>query len=114
MFDRLVFPSRKLKTHPGGNIDEPIQNRQSEFHPGLADTLSAIGRVYLQQKKYKQAVSCFQRSVKIYALLGNSEQVSRTMEILEETAARSNTDVTLTRYFVDKWSRGEILEPPCQ
>ncbi len=28
------------------------------------------------------------------------------MNILEETATRSNTDLTLTRYFVDKWSKG--------
>jgi len=89
-------------------------DRQSEFHPGLADNLNAVGRVYLQQEKYDQAVAYFQRSVKIYALFGNAEQVSRIMNILEETAARSNTDVTLTRYFVDKWSKGEILAHPCQ
>lgn len=91
-----------------------LLDRQSEFYPGLADTLSAAGTVCLQQEKYKQAVEYFQRSVKIYALLGNSEQVSRTMNMLEASATRSNTDVTLTRYFVDKWSRGDILEPPCQ
>ncbi len=89
-------------------------DRQSEFHPGLADNLKALGRVSLQQKNYDQATAYFQRSVKIYALFGNSEQVSSTMNILEETAKHSNTDVTLTRYFVDKWSRGEILEHPCQ
>ena len=89
-------------------------DRQSEFHPGLADNLNAVGKVYLQQEKYDQAVAYFQRSIKIYALFGNSEQVSRIMNILEETATRSNTDVTLTRYFVDKWSKGEILEHPCQ
>ena len=89
-------------------------DRQSEFHPGLADNLNAMGRVYLQQEKYDQAVAYFQRSIKIYALLGNSEQVSRTMNILEETATHANTDVTLTRYFVEKWSKGEIREHPCQ
>lgn len=89
-------------------------DRQSEFHPGLADNLNAVGRIYLKQKKYDQAIAYFQRSVKIYALFGNGEQVSRTMNILEETATRANTDITITRYFVDKWSKGEILEPPCQ
>lgn len=89
-------------------------DRQSEFHPGLADNLNAVGRVYLQQEKYDQAVAYFQRSIKIYALFGNSEQVSYIMNILEETATRSNTDVTLTRYFVEKWSKGEILAHPCQ
>ncbi len=89
-------------------------DRQSEFHPGLADNLNAVGRVYLQQGKYDQAIAYFQRSIKIYALFGNSEQVSRLMNILEETATRSNTDLTLTRYFVDKWLKGEMLEQPCQ
>ena len=87
---------------------------QSEFHPGLADNLNSVGRVYLHQEKYDQAVAYFQRSIKIYALFGNSEQVSRLMNILEETATRSNTDLTLTRYFVDKWLKGEMLEQPCQ
>jgi tetratricopeptide (TPR) repeat protein len=89
-------------------------DRQSEFHPGLADNLYAVGRVYHQQEKYDQATAYFQRSIKIYALFGNKEQVSRIMNILEETAPRSNMDLTLTRHFVDKWSKGEILEHPCQ
>ncbi len=89
-------------------------DRQSDFYPGLADNLNAVGRIYLQQKKYDQATAYFQRSIKIYALFGNREQVSRTMNLLEEAATRSNTDLTLTRYFVDKWSKGEILEHPCQ
>lgn len=89
-------------------------DRQSEFHPGLADNLNDVGRVYLKQNKYDQAVAYFQRSIKIYALLGNSEQVSLTMNLLEEAATRSNTDVTLTRYFVNKWLKGEILAHPCQ
>ncbi|MDX2447519.1 MAG: tetratricopeptide repeat protein [Desulfobacterales bacterium] len=89
-------------------------DRQSDFYPGLADNLNAVGRIYLQQKKYDQATAYFQRSIKIYALFGNKEQVSRTMNLLEEAATQSNTNLTLTRYFVDKWSKGEILEHPCQ
>jgi len=89
-------------------------DRQSDFHPGLADNLNVVGKIYFQQEKYDQATAYFQRSVKIYALFGNREQVSRIMNLLEETATHSNTDLSLTRYFVDKWSKGEMLEHPCQ
>ncbi len=89
-------------------------DRQTEFHPGLADNLNALGRVYYQQEKYARASAYFQRSIKIYALFGNKEQVYRIMDILEELAPRSNSDLTITRHFVDKWSKGDILEPPCQ
>lgn len=89
-------------------------DRKTEFHPGLADNLAAAGEIYRRQQKYDQAIASFQRGIKIYALLGNREQVSRIMSILEEIAPRSNTDLTLTRYFVDKWSQGDLLAPPCQ
>lgn len=89
-------------------------DRQSEFHPGLADNLSAVGKTYYQLGEYAQAVAFYQRSIKIYALFGNSDQVTRIMTILEETATHSNTDLTLTWHFVDKWSKGEILDHPCQ
>jgi len=89
-------------------------DRQSGFYPGLAENLNAVGNIYLQQKKYDQAIAYFQRSIKIYALSGDREQVSGIMNILEETASHSDTDLTLTRHFVDKWSKGEILEHPCQ
>jgi len=89
-------------------------DRQSEFHPGLADNLNAVGRTYYQMGEYDQAVAFFQRSIKIYALFGNRDQVSRIMTLLEESATHSHTDLTLTRHFVDKWSKGEILDHPCQ
>ena len=89
-------------------------DRQSEFHPGLADNLNAVGNTYYQLGEYAQAVAFFQRSIKIYALFGNSDQVTRIMTLLEETATHSNTDLTLTRHFVDKWSKGEFLDHPCQ
>lgn len=89
-------------------------DRQSDFHPGLADNLNVVGKIYFQQEKYDLATAYFQRSIQIYALFGNREQVSRIMNLLEESARHSNTDLTLTRHFVDKWSKGEMLEHPCQ
>ena len=91
-----------------------FSDRQSEFHPGLAVNLNALGEIYQRQEDYAQAIACYQRSIKIYALFGNKEQVSCIMNTLEELAPKANTDLTLTRYFVEKWSKGEILENPCQ
>ena len=91
-----------------------LLDRQSQFHPGLADNLYTVGQVYYRMEAYDQAMAYFQRSIKIYALFGNNEQVSRVMNILEETAKNTEKDLTLTRHFVEKWSNGEISAHPCQ
>jgi len=88
-------------------------DRQSGFHPGLADNLKAIGKVCRQQGLYAQTTDYLQRSVKIYAILGNREQVKDIMTMLEESAARANIDLTMTRHFVHKWSNGQISGHPC-
>ena len=88
-------------------------DRQTDFHAGLADNLKAIGRVYHQLDKHDRAASYFQRSIKIYALFNNQDQVIRTLALLEESAARSGMDLTVTRHFVEKWLKGEMLEHPC-
>jgi tetratricopeptide (TPR) repeat protein len=91
-----------------------LSDRQSQFHPGLADNLYAVGQVYYRLKAYDQAMAYFERSIKIYALFGNNEKVSRGMNLLEETATQADKDMTLTRHFVEKWSKGEISAHPCQ
>jgi tetratricopeptide (TPR) repeat protein len=91
-----------------------LSDRQSQFHPGLADNLYAVGQVYYRLEAYDQAMAYFERSIKIHALFGNNEQVSRIMNILEETATHTEKDMTLTRHFVEKWSKGEISAHPCQ
>ncbi len=89
-------------------------DQQTDFHPGIADNLNAIGNAYFQRQRYNQAAAYLQRSVKIYALFGNTQQVARILERLEECAQHAPIDLTVTHHFVEKWLKGEVLEHPCQ
>ncbi len=88
-------------------------DRQTDFHPGIADNLNAIGTAYYQIQQYDQAATYLSRSIKIYALFGKTKQVSSTLVRLEECASRSDIDLTVTRHFVEKWLKGDVLEHPC-
>jgi len=83
------------------------------FHPGIADNLNAIGNAYYQIQQYDQAAAYLQRSVKIYALFGNTKQVSQALQRLEACAQHSDLDLAVTHHFVEKWLKGEVLEHPC-
>jgi len=94
-------------------LDALAIDQQIDFHPGIADNLNAIGNAYLQIQEYHQAATYLQRSVKIYALFGNTKQVAQNLESLEKSARHADIDLTVTRHFVEKWLKGEVLEHPC-
>lgn len=89
-------------------------DRRVGFHQGIADDLAALGGLYQQVGEHTAAASHYQRSIKIYALLGNEEKVAAIMKRLEGSARAANVDIAVTRHFVSQWSRGEILESPCK
>ena len=90
-----------------------VIDRQMDFHPGIADNLNAIGNAHFQMAQYSQAAGYLQRSVKIYALFGNTDRVTQHLERLEECAQHSDIDLTVTYHYVEKWLKGDILEHPC-
>lgn len=104
-----------------GRYDEGLEHyqkaldgdRRSGFHQGIADDLAAIGELYQREGEHTAAASHFQRSIKIYALLGNEKRVMDIMVILEVSAREANVDTAVTRHFISQWARGEILENPC-
>jgi tetratricopeptide (TPR) repeat protein len=89
-------------------------DRRSGFHKGIADDLAAIGILYQREGEQTAAAAHFQRSIKIYALLGNEAKVINIMEMLEVSASAANVDIAVTKHFVGQWTRGEILESPCK
>lgn len=89
-------------------------DRQTGFHQGIADDLAAIGALYQHEGEHTAAAAHFQRTIKIYALLGNEEKALDIMAMLEKSAKEANVDIAVTRHFVSQWARGEILESPCK
>lgn len=89
-------------------------DRKSEFHLGMADDLTAMGRVYYLQKKYDRAWDFFQRGIKIHAIFGNLDKISEIKPMLKTAAEAAGRDSSVTFYFVDKWSAGDLKESPCR
>jgi len=89
-------------------------DRESGFHKGLADTLAAIGAAHQELEEYPAACDYFERSIKIYALLGDSRKVNDLMQRLNETALKADLDTTITRHFVDLWLAGGAEDDPCE
>ena len=89
-------------------------DRRAGCHQGIADDLAAIGTLYQREGEHTAAAAHLQRSIKIYALLGNEKRVIALMEMLAVSAREANVDIAVTQHFVDRWARGEILESPCK
>ena len=88
-------------------------DRLSGFSKGIADDLAAIGSTLLLQEKNDIAVNFLKRSLKIYALLGNQKKVYHIMQKLENVSERTEVDLSLTKYFVNRWLEGKSSEQPC-
>lgn len=89
-------------------------DRTSGFQRGMADDLTAIGRVYFLQQQYGPALAYLRRGVKIHAIFGNQEQVDAIKPLLKTASDATGQDTSVTLYFVDKWSTGDLKESPCR
>jgi tetratricopeptide (TPR) repeat protein len=88
-------------------------DRESGFYKGLADILAAIGSAYQKLGEFTPASYYYQRSIKIYALIGDRKKVDTIMERLNDTDQKTELDTTLTRHFVERWLAGEA-DGPCE
>ncbi|MDL1966963.1 MAG: tetratricopeptide repeat protein [Deltaproteobacteria bacterium] len=88
-------------------------DQSSGFIKGIADDLAAIGTVYYNQDKYKPAVNFFNRSIKIYALMGNDKKVHKIMDFLIKSSEKANINISITKNFVKRWLEGKSLKGFC-
>lgn len=85
-------------------------DKSSGFIKGIADDLAAIGTVYYNQDKYELAVNFFNRSIKIYALIGNEGKVHEIMELLNKSSEKAKINIIVTKNFVKRWLEGKSLK----
>ena len=88
-------------------------DQSSGYIKGIADDLAAIGTVYYNQDKYELAVNFFNRSIKIYALIGNEGKVHEIMELLNKSSEKANINISITKNFVKRWLEGKSLKGFC-
>ena len=88
-------------------------DQSSGFIKGTADDLAAIGTIYYNQDKHRLAVNFFNRSIKIYALIGNESKVYEIMELLNKSSEKAEINISVTKDFVKRWMEGKSLESLC-
>ena len=88
-------------------------DQSSGFIKGIADDLAAIGTVYYNQDKHELAVNFFNRSIKIYALIGNEGKVHEIMELLNKSSEKAKINISITKNFVKRWLEGKSLKGFC-
>jgi len=82
-------------------------DRQAGFHAGIADDLAAIGSAYQQLGDTESAGNYYQRCLKVYALIGNTQKVAYVLDRLEEISEVEDLDLNVTEHFVERWLAGE-------
>jgi len=89
-------------------------DRSSSYYRGTADDLAAIGSIHYGKGDAHLAVGFFKRAVKIYALIQDRPKVDAMRDLLLEASQKAGLSSELTEFFVERWSRGDILENPCR
>jgi len=88
-------------------------DRSAGFYQGIAGDLTAIAEIHLQRRQHQRAQDFFERAIKVYALLGQSEKCDALLTRLEALSTKSGRPATVTRHFVKRWLEGDVLAPLC-
>jgi tetratricopeptide (TPR) repeat protein len=89
-------------------------DRSAHAHFGIGQDLEALGDCHMQMRQYRQALTFYKRSLKIFVLLNNDEQIQRTRTKLEHCANRAEADIQATLHWVDQWLAGNREANVCR
>jgi len=81
------------------------------YHQGIADDLTALGSIYQTTGNHQLAADHYQRSLKIYALIGRNRKAMEILDRLEEIDRSKGLDLSLTKLFMDRWLEGKADHP---
>jgi tetratricopeptide (TPR) repeat protein len=105
-----------------GNLEAAIMHfnialeadRSSGFYHGIASDLSKLGSIFAQNGDLSKSLFYLQRSIKVYALLGDAQKVSQLVPQIESLGAKTGQDVGLTLNIVKRWVEGEVHYRLCE
>ncbi len=110
---KLMFETKRSENAVEYFKEALSADQSSGFIKGIADDLAAIGTVYYNQDKHELAVNFFNRSIKIYALIGNEGKVHEIMELLNKSSEKAKINISITKNFVKRWLEGKSLKGFC-
>jgi len=82
-------------------------DHEARAYFAIGEDLEALGDGHMQLAQFDQAVSYYKRSIKIFALLGNTAKVEQTSIKLEKSALRADADIEATLHWVSLWLSGQ-------
>lgn len=88
-------------------------DRENRCSSGMAQSLAKLAVTSLLLDKPARAFEYFQRSVMMYALMGDREKVVDMIEKMEDLSQENGRELTLTVHFVERWLAGETVQPYC-
>jgi tetratricopeptide (TPR) repeat protein len=89
-------------------------DRSRGAYMGIAQDLAALGSSYAAMGQYDQAVFHYRRSLKVFALLGNTPAVRDIRRSLEDAAAQTGADIRSTIHWVEQWRKGNKQANLCR
>ncbi|WP_319522982.1 tetratricopeptide repeat protein [uncultured Desulfosarcina sp.] len=89
-------------------------DRGAGFSQGVAADLLAIADIYERSGQNENALDCLERSLKIYALMGNRKIVLDHLERLESLAEQVGSDTRVTVHYINQWLAGEAVDVVCR
>lgn len=89
-------------------------DKASAFYEGIADDLKEIAVAYQKIDEPRKSAFYYSRSIKIYALLGKTDEVESIREQIKIMAEEHGMDMTVTYYFIRRWLEGKAMESPCE
>lgn len=89
-------------------------DRSAHANFGMGQDLEALGDCRMQSGQYRQALTYYKRSLKIFVLLNNADRIQRTRTKLEHNAAKADADIQATLHWVNQWLAGKREANVCR
>ncbi|WP_170302412.1 tetratricopeptide repeat protein [Desulfosarcina widdelii] len=89
-------------------------DRGAGFSRGMAADLLAMADIYERSGQNESALDCLERSLKIYALMGNRKIVLDNLDRLESLAGQAGSDTRITVHYINQWLAGEAVDVVCR
>lgn len=89
-------------------------DRGAGFSRGIAADLLAMADISEQSGQNENALDYLERSLKIYALMGNRNIVLDHLDRLESLAGQAGSDTRITVHYINQWLAGEAVDVVCR
>ncbi len=82
-------------------------DREGEYLFGIASDMKGIGQALEGKQDFAGAASAYARSLEIFSLINARKEVEKLESLLSGVSVRAGFDTTVTKFFEERWLKGE-------